>query len=148
MQSQLRNVLGSNVSVGGAFSNAFQIGLSSQKDGTLSVDSAALSNSITQDPEGFAKLFSDSTNGLAVRLTQLADNFLSTNGVLDGRSQGLDSAIKDANAQKDRLTQRLTVLQASLTKQYNTLDSVVSDLQRTGSLVTQQLTALQNNPIK
>ena len=142
MESQLRNVLGSDVAVGGSFSNAFQIGISTQKTGTLAVDSTVLNNAINNDPEGFANLFSNATNGLAVRLTQLADSFLATNGVLDGRSQGLDSAIQSANAQKDRLTQRLTLVKVRLTKQYNSLDSLVSGLQRTGTLVTQQLDAL------
>ena len=142
MADQLRNVLSTNVSVGGSFSNAFQIGISTQKTGTLALDSTVLNNAITNDPEGFASLFSDTTNGLAVRLTQLADRFLATNGVLDGRSQGLDSAIQSANAQKERLTQRLTVVKARLTKQYNSLDSLVSGLQRTGNLVTQQLDTL------
>jgi flagellar hook-associated protein 2 len=142
MADQLRNVLSTNVSVGGSFSNAFQIGISTQKTGTLALDSTVLNNAITNDPEGFASLFSDTTNGLAVRLTQLADRFLATNGVLDGRSQGLDSAIQSATAQKERLTQRLTVVKARLTKQYNSLDSLVSGLQRTGNLVTQQLDTL------
>ena len=142
MADQLRNVLGSDVSVGGSFSNAFQIGISTQKTGTLAVDSTVLNSAINDDPEGFASLFSNATNGLAVRLTQLADSFLATNGVLDGRSQGLDSAIQSATAQKERLTQRLTLVKVRLTKQYNSLDSLVSGLQRTGNLVTQQLDAI------
>ncbi len=143
IESQLRAALSSNINAGN-FTNAFQLGISTQKNGTLAVDNSTLANALNNDFDGVAKLFADPNNGLATRLAKLADSYLVTNGVLDGRAQGLDNALRDARGQKSRMEQRLIIVQARLTKQYNALDSVVSGLQRTGNLVTQQLDALTN----
>lgn len=142
IQEQLRNVLSTNVSTGGAFTNAFQVGVSTQKNGTLSVDTSVLTSAVTNDPESFANLFANADTGLAVRLRTLADSFLATGALLDGRAQGLSSAIQSAQDQKARMEQRLVIVQARLTRQFNSLDSLVSGLTRTGSAVTAQLDLL------
>lgn len=142
IQEQMRNVLSANVSNAGTFTNPFQVGISTQKNGTLSVDSTVLNSAINNDPDSFANLFANSGNGLAVRLRSLADSFLATSGIIDGRSQGLETAIRSASDQKARMEQRLLIIQGRLTKQFNSLDSVVSGLQRTGQAVTAQLAAL------
>ena len=144
MESQLRAVLNSNVDVGGSFGNAFETGISTNKDGTLAVNATTLTKAMTTDYEGFAKLFADPDKGLAARLRTLADGFLATGGALDGRSQGLDSQIRDQRAAKARLTQRLVIVEARLNAQFNSLDSLVSSLQGTGNLLSQQLTGLEN----
>lgn len=144
IESQMRAVLNSNVEVGGSFGNAFEVGLSTNKDGTLSVNTTALGKAMTSDYEGFAKLFADPEKGLAARLQNLASGFLATGGSIDGRRQGLDSQISDQKAAKARLTQRLTIVEARLNAQFNSLDSLVSSLQGTGNLLSQQLTGLEN----
>lgn len=144
IESQMRAVLNSNSEVGGSFSNAFEVGISTNKDGTLAVNATTLSKSMLSDYEGFAQLFADPDKGLAARLRTLADGFLATGGALDGRSQGLDSQIRDQKSAKARLTQRLVIVEARLNAQFGALDSLVSSLQGTGSMLTQQLSGLEN----
>lgn len=142
IREQMRGVLGANTSNSGTYSNPFQVGISTQKNGTLSVDSTVLTSAINNDPDSFANLFANSDNGLAVRLRSLADSFLKTSGLLDSRSQGVETSIRSVSDQKARMEQRLLLVQSRLTKQFTTLDSVVSGLQRTGQTVTAQLAAL------
>ena len=144
IQAQLRAVMNDSALPGNTFENPFQVGISSQKDGTLSVNASTLGSAINNDFEAFAKLFADPEQGLAVRMKSLADSLLATGGALDGRSQSLDSQVRDAQSQRARLTQRLTLVEARLTKTYNNLDSLVSSLQGTGNALTQQLTGLTN----
>ena len=144
IESQLRSVLSQESSADGLFSNAFEIGLSTQKNGQLSLDSKILKSAMEKDYEGLANFFADGTQGLAKRLRNLADSFLETGALLDGRAQGLNNQIQAEERKKASLEQRLTVVEARLTRTYNSLDTVVSRMTGTGNLLIQQLSGLTN----
>jgi flagellar hook-associated protein 2 len=142
LESQLRGTLNARSNTAGSFENVFQIGLSTQKDGTLEVNSTAIGNALASDFDGVANLFADPVNGVAKRLLSLADSFLATGGPLDGRSQGLDNEVR-LNEQKIATMQtRLDSIQLRYTQQYNALDQLVANLTQTGNLLTQQLASL------
>lgn len=144
IESQMRNVLSQQVDVEGSFNNAFEIGISTQKNGTLTLDSKVLNNAITANFDGLAKLFADPNQGLAKRLSSLATSFLDTGGMLDGRSQGLSNQISTEESKKALLEERLKIIEVRLTKQYNSLDLIVSRMQGSANLLTQQLSGLSN----
>ncbi len=144
IESQLRNVLSQESTVESVFNNAFEIGLSTQKNGQLSLDSKIFKSAMEKDYDGLANFFADGTQGLARRLRNLADSFLDTGALLDGRTQGLNSQINQEEAKKASLEQRLTVIEARLTATYNSLDTIVSSLSATNNLLTQQLAGLRN----
>lgn len=144
IESQLRNVLSQESQAAGVFTNAFEIGLSTQKNGQLSLDSKIFKSAMEKDYEGLANFFADGTQGLAKRLRNLADSFLETGALLDGRTQGLNNQINREEAKKVALEQRLTLVEARLTATYNSLDSVVTRLTGTGNLLSQQLAGLRN----
>ncbi len=144
IESQLRNVLSQESQAAGVFTNAFEIGLSTQKNGQLSLDSKIFKSAMEKDYEGLANFFADGTQGLAKRLRNLADGFLETGALLDGRTQGLNNQINREEAKKVALEQRLTLVEARLTATYNSLDSVVTRLTGTGNLLSQQLAGLRN----
>jgi|LNFM01.1.fsa_nt_gb flagellar hook-associated protein 2 len=144
IESQLRNVLSQQVNVEGSFNNAFEIGISTQKNGTLSLDSKVLTSAITTNFDGLAKLFADPDQGLAKRLSALATSFLDTGGMLDGRTQGINNQISSEESKKALLEERLKIIEVRLTKQYNSLDLVVSRMQGSANLLNQQLAGLSN----
>lgn len=141
IEAQLRSVLNGTASAG-SFNSIFELGVSTQKDGTLSVDSNVLTNAINSDFNGVANLFADKTNGLAVKLKELADSFLQTGGVIDGHTEGLNQQARDLANQKTALQTRLASIQDRYTKQFNALDQLLSQLNTTGTLLTQQLASL------
>lgn len=145
IESQLRAVLNTNVEVEGGFANPFELGISTEKSGTLTVDASALGRALTADYAGVANLFADDTKGLAVRLKGLADSLLETGGPLDGRTQGLNNQIRDTAARKLQLEERLRIVEQRYTAQFNTLDGLVSQLQTTSGLLNQQLATLSGN---
>lgn len=58
LQSQIRSVLNAPVSnTGGAYTNLTQIGITLQKDGTMSLDTSKLNAAITANPQDVASLF-------------------------------------------------------------------------------------------
>ncbi len=145
IESQLRAVLNENVAVEGQFENAFALGISTEKNGTLAVDASALDAALKTDFAGVANLFADPDDGLAVRLQALADSLLEAGGPLDGRTQGLDNQIREAAARKAQLEERLKIVESRYTSEFNALDGLVSQLQSTSNLLTQQLAMLSGN---
>ncbi|MGE0336689.1 MAG: flagellar filament capping protein FliD [Gammaproteobacteria bacterium] len=142
IESQMRAVLNAQSRAESTFSNAFEIGISTQKSGTLELNTKTLGGALGNDFEGIANLFADPDNGLAVKLRNLADSFLATGGPLDGRTQGLDSELRQNDDRKTRLEERLRQVQLRFTQQFASLDSLVSRLTQTGDLLTKQLASL------
>lgn len=145
IEAQFRNVLNTAVTGVGSFGNVFEIGVSTQKDGTLSVNTTTLGGALTSDFSGVAALFADSTKGIAVRLSSLADNFLATGGVLDGRTQSLKTQANRVGDQKVALEGRLKIIEQRFRDQFAALDTLVSNLQTTTNFLTQQLSLLTAN---
>lgn len=142
IENQMRAVLNSRIEGLGSLTNAFEAGLSTQKNGSLSVDTTMLGKVMTEDYDGLAKLFADPAQGLAKRLYDLADSYLETGGLLDGRSVGLDRQVRESETRKTGIEQRLKIVELRLTKTYNNLDLVVNQLQGTNSALTSQLEAI------
>jgi len=142
MENQMRAVLNSRIEGLGSLANAFEAGLSTQKNGSLSVDTTMLGKVMAEDFDGLAKLFADPAQGLAKRLYDLADSYLETGGLLDGRSVGLDRQVRESESRKTGIEERLKIVELRLTKTYNNLDLVVNQLQGTNSALTSQLEAI------
>ena len=142
IERELRAVLNSRVDVGADFSNAFEVGFSTQKNGALSLDTTTFGKALAQDFDGLARLFSDPAGGIAKRLFELADSYLDTGALLDSRNSGLARQVREAEGRRAALEQRLKIVEERLLKQYNTLDLVVNRLQGTNSALGSQLEAI------
>ncbi|WP_456448442.1 flagellar filament capping protein FliD [Thiolapillus sp.] len=139
-----RGVLGvlNNPTGGGAFSHLTEIGVSLQKDGTMSVNSSRMEAALNTDFSGVAELFADADNGYAVRLGALAGSWLENGGLIESRTDGLDSRITDLEDRQSAMDRRLARVESRYLKQFSSLDSLMSQLQGTSSFLTSQLASL------
>jgi flagellar hook-associated protein 2 len=144
LQSQLRNLLNNSSGASSVFSRLSDIGLQSQRDGTLVVSDTKLSaaaNNLTELKKAFAN--SDSTvagnNGFARRYATLASQVLGTDGTVTIRTQGLQKAITRNSDDQAKLNDRVDLFQQRLVAQYTQLDSNVAKLNSLSSYVTQQI---------
>jgi flagellar hook-associated protein 2 len=142
IERELRAVLNTRVNVDSDFSNAFETGFSTQKSGALSLDTTTFGKALAQDYAGLARLFADPDQGIAKRLFELADSYLDTDALLDGRNAGLARQVREAEVRRAATEQRLKLVEGRLLKQYNTLDLVVNRLQGTNSALGSQLEAI------
>ncbi len=142
IESQMRAVLNGASRTNSSFANAFEIGIATTKSGTLDLNTKTLASALANDFDGVANLFADPTHGLALQLRNLADSFLATGGALDARAQGLDNELRQNNAQKVTLEERVRQIELRFTQKFNALDSLVSRLTQTGNLVASQLASL------
>ena len=155
LEQDLRNALNASASTGGQYNYASEVGLTTQADGTVAVDATKLTAALTKDFSSVAKLFSDPTNGLAVRLSNLADGFVGANGSVQGRTDSINSQLKSLANDRTNMTARLNEIQNNYLAQYSKLDTLLSGMQTTSTYLTQQLQSLYslslsiaNNPSK
>lgn len=144
IESQLRRTISEAVSGASAVYNTLaSIGITTQADGKLAVDSAKLDKALTSDFEAVGKLFG-SEQGVGAKLFAQMDDRLETDGALDTRSKNLIEQQKDIQERKDSINVRMASLQAGYMTQFTRLDTLLSQLQVTSSYLTQQIESMGN----
>ena len=140
VQSQIRQTMTNSIS-GLEFSTLAEIGVTTDDDGHLSIDSDALDKVITTDFTAVSQLFS-SEDGLASSLNTLLDRYVSSDGLLSSRTDGLKTRIESISDDRERLGQRLVALESRYRAQFTAMDIIVAQLQSTSSFLTAQLANL------
>lgn len=145
ISSQIRREMSDTVDgINGAFDNLATIGVETQRDGTLKLDSAQLDEAMDFDFDAIGQMFA-SDDGYATRLDALVENYVGFNGILDSRTQSLNNRIDDINDQREDLSRRLSSLESRLLAEFNAMDQLVGQLNSTGSYLSQQLSNLPFN---
>jgi flagellar hook-associated protein 2 len=85
------------------------------------------------------------SQGFAYQLTNLAASFIGVGGMVTGRTDGLNSSIKNLNKQRDAQSTRLDDLEKRYRAQFTSLDTMMASLQSTQSYLSQQLASLAAN---
>ncbi|MEM6301914.1 MAG: flagellar filament capping protein FliD [Pseudomonadota bacterium] len=80
--------------------------------------------------------------GVAVSLNGILENFLSSDGLIDLRTDGLQSSVDDIADDREALNSRLDALEARLRSQFNALDTLLANLQTTSDFLSTQLAAI------
>ncbi|WP_263139227.1 flagellar filament capping protein FliD [Pseudomonas sp. RIT-PI-AD] len=126
---------------GGTFSALAELGITTQADGTLKLDSDKLDKAVAKDFSGISDYFTGDS-GLASRLTAKLDPFTKSNGVIEQRTTILQKTIKDNDAAQVSLNARMTALSTRLYAQYTAMDSLISKLNTTSSSLASTLASL------
>ncbi len=128
----------------GDYSYLSEIGISFNKDGTLSTDSATLNNAINTNLNSVTELFSDDDQGFAFRLSALLDNMLDDNGLINTKQDSINAQIDSAQDDQVRLQLRLEKTEERYRAQYSMLDLLMSNMQATSKFLDNQLPILAN----
>ncbi|MGH8219253.1 MAG: flagellar filament capping protein FliD [Steroidobacteraceae bacterium] len=143
IQNQIRNSLYSIVNTGSAtYDSLASIGITTNKDGTLSVNDATLSAALSADFSAVSQLFSNSTSGVATTLNTQLTEALGANGAVTADSQTLVQQENALTQQSDQLNTQMAALTASLTQQYSSLNTLLSSLQSTSSYLSEAFATL------
>ncbi len=142
IRDQIRRELSVGVQdLDATFSSLSEVGIEVQLDGTLNLNSEKLDSIVADDFVKFGQLFS-TTDGFATRLYDLTDGYLSDDGIIESRTQGLTATIEGFSDDRQALNDRLSSLETRLLRQFNALDSLLAQLTSTSNFLTQQLSAL------
>lgn len=136
--SRLRAIIGSQAPQAGGIGSLAQLGISTQRDGTLAVDAAKLDAALAGGFGDVAALF-QGEDGIAVRLEETLDAYLDSDGLLASRTRGLDRQLAQIGTERESLNTRLEKIEAQYRTRFAALDALVAQLQSTGSYLDTQL---------
>ncbi len=119
-----------------------QIGISTNRDGTLTLNSSTLNIKLSSDLEGVADIFTDSSSGIAKQAYDYIDNVTDTiDGAVTIRTKGLNSTVKDISDDIAKLEQRMDRIEQDLRRQFAGLESLLGGITAQGTFLTNQVTA-------
>ena len=145
----IRTVVGSQVSgISGAITRLGEVGVSSNTDGTLSLDRTEFTNALQSSRDQVKELFiGDSTlsaidDGVAGLLDGAISNFTSSTGLIADKTESLESRIDRIQDDREALDRRIEALEARYYRQFNALDSLIASLTSTGDFLLAQLDSM------
>lgn len=114
-----------------------QLGITTQGNGTLQMDSAKFTAAMDDKKLGgqIQTLFTGDT-GLLSRIDKALTPFSKSDGVFALKSNALNKIKTDLATQKEALDRRISTMTTTLTAKYNAMDLIVSKLKATASSVT------------
>lgn len=141
--STVRQQLGSPSAAlaGNAFTALSDIGVTTNLDGTLKVDSAKLGKAFDTNADAVARLFSGD-GGIAKRLDALLTSYAGPDGLLDARTKGLQSTLTDIGKRQQALQRSLAAYEARVRAQFTAMDTLVAQLKQTGQNLVAQLDSI------
>ncbi len=138
LQSSLRGVIATTVV--GTPSVLAEIGVTSQRDGTLSVDDAKLSSALQTSLTGVSNLFLAASTGVAKATVDFVSRATrSGDGLITGRIASIQDTIRETSKQISRKTADLERFRETLVQRFTSLETLVGQLQGQGQFLAQQL---------
>lgn len=142
LNTQLRRALGNSVSsISGNVNSLASIGVTTNKDGTLSLDASKFNNALATNFNVVGSIFGAS-DGIATALSKYVDGQLSTTSTLENRNKSLASRQKQVTNQQSVLAARQQKLKDRYTAQFTAMDKAMAQMQQTSSYLTQQFQAI------
>lgn len=148
IETRVRQIFSNRLQVTGSnFSYLFDVGLTFDRDGILSLDSDKFAQAIEDDFNGVVQLFTDPDKGFAQELDTVLSSYLNTGGLIQTRTDGLNESKEQIDDDIERIEDRIVLTEARLRRQFTALDALVNQLNATSSFLTQQLANLPTNTL-
>lgn len=154
LETQLSTLLSKTVTSDPNINSLSDIGIATNRDGSISLDNAKFEAALTANPDAVEALFSptrDATHteatdpGLSGALKVLKDEATSTGGMLAGLKTRLEKESKLISDDRDKMETREAAYKDRLTRQFSDMDTRIAALKATQSYLEQQI-KLWSNP--
>ncbi|MFN2257851.1 MAG: flagellar filament capping protein FliD [Desulfuromonadaceae bacterium] len=144
---QLQNLLSTQVNTSGDFSVLSQLGISTQRDGSLSLDEAKLDNAVTTKFDDVVSLLAGEGSEPGVMKhfnSAMMDITGGSSGIYADKKDSYESSLKDINGQIDRMEMLAAKREETMRAQFNSLELLVSEMNAQSDYITQQMDMLSN----
>lgn len=147
VQRQLQQTMTEAVAgLGGRYTALAQVGVKTQRDGTLAVDAGALHAALADDVDAVSRLFTSTEDlgtglgdGIAVRLSRAIDQMVNpTNGSLKDRVSGIDRSVALIDDRIASVEHSLTRYEETLRKQFAAMEQLMAGYQSQSSFLAQR----------
>jgi flagellar hook-associated protein 2 len=123
------------------YNSLASVGITTNKDGSLTLNTATLQTALTSNLGAVSQLFS-SSKGVAAQLNTQITSELASGNSIDSYAKTLIAQQSSLTDQTNKLNSQMAALQASLTQQYSALNSLLSSLQTTSAQLSQAFATL------
>jgi len=123
------------------FETLSSIGISTQRDGTIEIDSALLDASLLTNFNGVGNLFY-AADGIGSILENDINPYTQFSGFLDKRKDSMEIILKRVGDDREKLELRIDTLELSLRSKFAAMDTIVSKFNFTGRFLEQQFASL------
>lgn len=142
IQGQIRSLVGGNGTAFGSINALANLGITTERDGSMKVDAGKLSAALDNSFSDVAGFFSDPSTGMASRLDSTMGGYLKSSGSFASRTDMINDRLERIDAQREALALRLEKLETRYLRQFNAMDALVANLSSTGNFLTQQLDSI------
>lgn len=144
MKRQLSQMTSAALASSGTYKTLSDLGVATNRDGTLKLDTAVLDKAIAADPTAVTQLLnpavkSAATPGLAGLMDGVRDKIQQKDGPLATSQGKYEKLAKELAAQLEKLDDQMTDYQAQLTKVYAAMETRLTALKATQSYLDQQV---------
>lgn len=154
LEQQLGSLIGQSLTDDPLINSLSDIGISTNRDGSISLDSAKLTETLADNPDAVVALFSlpaagDAAEGSAIGVTlalkRMTEAALANDGLLTALDRRLDNEAASLKDDLGRVEQREAAYRTRLERQFGTLDARLASFQATQSYLEQQIQMWQNS---
>lgn len=135
--TMLRNYAGAEVA-GGPLARLSDLGLSFERDGSLSLNTSALEAALAA-PEAVQRVFADTPAGVARGIRDFTRDALATEGSAALREKSLKDTVNRKSEEIRRIEERAARNEQRLRAQYTALDTKMAQYTSLSNYITQQL---------
>lgn len=144
MKRQLSQMVSAQLTGTGTYKTLNDLGVSTNRDGTLALDTKVLDKAIAADPKAITQMLNPSvktaTNiGLAGLMDSVRDRIQESDGPLATAQAKYKALAADLTKQLDKLDTQMTNYQDQLTKVYSAMETRLSAFKATQSYLQQQV---------
>ena len=142
LQGLLHGVISHSVTGLAGVRTLADIGLKTNRDGSLTVDATTLTSAMSRDPSALDTIFSRATDGISALVGSMVDQQTSTgSGVLALGQKGLSNRIDSLDKQILSMQLRVDAYKKGLLAQFTAMEDVLSSLKSTSNYLTSQTTS-------
>tara|TARA_Y100001934_G_scaffold282860_1_gene398884 strand:- start:1693 stop:3000 length:1308 start_codon:yes stop_codon:yes gene_type:complete len=131
MRGRMSQDLITEVTGGSGDINTFSlIGIGMDRYGNVTLNETEFKEALADDYEGTLSLISNSTDGLAKRMRDLADDFNLSDGIFTQRKKMYNNRSDDLGERVERMEVRVLAVEARLKRQFASMERLLSGLQQ------------------
>ncbi|MBU2925307.1 MULTISPECIES: flagellar filament capping protein FliD [unclassified Colwellia] len=118
-----------------------QLGIRTERDGTLSFEQDTLDDLIEESPDRVQTFFlgAEGDNGFVNNMDEFLGFYTDSDGIIQQRMDGKTAQLDKLDTEYEAFQLKMESLEARLLSQYNAMDLIVAQLSSTGSYLLAQL---------
>ncbi|MDZ7893727.1 MAG: flagellar filament capping protein FliD [Sphingobium sp.] len=150
MKSFLSDITSTVLSANGPYKTLLDIGIKTNRDGTLAIDRTKLKQVLADNPQAVTQMLnpsvkSDANPGLAGAMQKISDKIVGTNGALVASENKYTAMKKSLVQAQTKLDDQMSSYEERLTNTYSKMQAQLTALKATQTYISQQVSVWTNS---